>query len=366
VTTETRAAAFDSLGRDQLDDPGNRFPLPETTILLLVGAALGPAGIAVLTPRVLTLVDPAIPVALAALGVLLGARLSPKEQGLRRVLAAAGVEAVFTGLTIGVAAYFAATLLLPGALDALTTACVAGVCAATSSAALANDDARPGWMRRVRDLDVLFPILAAGLLTAWLREPTVGGALSLVAQACGATVIMAAAGWLLLSASASATEQRIIIVAVLLLVGGLADYLALPALLGGVVAGLVWQRADARVADLVHREIGHVQHPLLALILLVAGARMTPSVTLLILAAGYLALRAAAKAIGGRVAVRLAPGRPGGQAGALMFSGALGVAFAVNAYRIVGPDIAPMLTVVILGTIGSELLALPGRVAELE
>src|SRR5688500_11964110 len=70
-------------------------------ILLLIGAALGPSGLEVLTPRVLSAIDPAVPVALAALGVHIAmqAELVSPALGTRR-LAAAALAALVTALVV--------------------------------------------------------------------------------------------------------------------------------------------------------------------------------------------------------------------------------------------------------------------------
>ena len=48
--------------------------------LIALGLALGPSGLRVLTPELLELIDPAVPVALAALGVLVGLESGPVER----------------------------------------------------------------------------------------------------------------------------------------------------------------------------------------------------------------------------------------------------------------------------------------------
>jgi len=45
-------------------------------LILLLGAVLGPGGLALLTPPVLAVIDPVLPVAVAALGILAGLEFS--------------------------------------------------------------------------------------------------------------------------------------------------------------------------------------------------------------------------------------------------------------------------------------------------
>src|SRR5688572_25278740 len=52
----------------EMPQPGSEYA--GALSLLALGAMLGPAGLGVLTPQLLTLIDPAVPVGLTALGVL--------------------------------------------------------------------------------------------------------------------------------------------------------------------------------------------------------------------------------------------------------------------------------------------------------
>src|SRR3990172_13014351 len=96
---------------------------------------------------------------------------------------------------------------------------------------------------RVIERGVLLPIVAGGLVLAWLRAGSSVGAVTLAAQASGVTLALAAAGWLLLTRASSETEERVFAIAVLLLIGGVADALSVSALLGGLVAGVFWRYA---------------------------------------------------------------------------------------------------------------------------
>jgi hypothetical protein len=100
-----------------------------------------------------------------------------------------------------------------------------------------------------------------------------------------------------------------------------------------------------------------VQHTLLVLVLLLAGARAGVSMAALSLGALYFVLRTIGKLAGGAWA-----GKRLGIHGAelrvrLINPGILGVAFAVNATRALGPDITPLLTATVIGTIASSILA---------
>jgi len=250
-----------------------------------------------------------------------------------------------------------------------TLVLASGICAATSLTLPTGNSLEPrAAATRVIELGVLLPIVAGGLVLAWLRAGSSVGAVALVAQASGVTLMLAAAGWLLLTRASSETEERVMAVAVLLLIGGVADALSLSALLGGLVAGVFWRYAGRQPRDTISRDVLFVQHPFLMLVLLVAGARADLSPASLGLAAGYLVLRVVGKLAGGTVARRAAGVNSPRDLGLyLLPPGVFGVAFALNAVNVVGADASVLLTAVVAGTIGSEFVALllpPRRVGE--
>lgn len=330
-------------------------------VLLVVGAALGPHGISVLSPGVLAFLEPAIPVALAALGVLVGLGVSfgrPREHPL---LAAASLEA---GLTVAIVAAgtwvvspaWAASLSAP----AWVLACALGTCAATSSTVPSADpEGRRGLMMRIGDLDDVLPIVLGGVVLALMHEDSPPAAISLAVQAAIVALVIALAGWLLVARAASETEERVFIVAILLLLGGAAEYLALSALLGGLIAGGFWEYVGGTVRESIRRDVGHLQHPLMVLVLLVAGARVDLTPNLLALAVLYVLLRTVAKAAGEWLAGRILHHEPRPRISFLLISpGIVGVALALNISRAGGPDATAVLAVAASGALGSEFLAL--------
>jgi uncharacterized membrane protein len=328
-------------------------------LILLLGIALGPHGVGLLSPAVLSFLDPAMPVALVALGVLIGLGFRARRSGEGRLLAAASAEAALTTVTVAAGALLIAPAWSAShGLPYWFLALVLGVCAASSStvsSARREDADSP--VGRIGDLDDLLPIVLGGVALALLRDPSPVGAVLLAAQAGTVALVIAVAGWLLLARSSSETEQRVFAVALLLLLGGAADYLSLSALLSGLVAGLFLEAVGGHARDSVRRDVLHVQHPLLVLVLIVTGARVDFSPTWLGLGAAYIVLRTAGKLAGGWMA-----GRIGGAGAArvglsLLSPGILGIAFALNVLRAAGPDAGPALAVVAFGAIGSELVA---------
>jgi hypothetical protein len=301
--------------------------------LVAVGAALGPSGLAILTPTVLGLLDPAVPIALAALGLIAGLQIaSTYADGPHGAAADAARTAV-----IGIAVAGGMLVLAPG-LSVSTTpaeqlALVAGVSAALSAT-----------------MAPTLAILASALALGLMRGNWASGAL-LTAHTAGVAAAIALAGWLLLRRSPPPTERRVFTVALLLLLGGTADYLSMSALLGGLIAGACLHRSGGAVKESLTHDIAALRHPLFAMLLLVAGALTKPSPEVLALAIGYALLRTGGEALAGRAipsARRLMPADP-------VFGLQLAIGFAVNALRAGGQDLSPALAVVVIGSVISRV-----------
>ena len=335
-------------------------------LLLMAGIAFGPRGINLLSSATLPLLDPVVPVALAALGVLVGLGVGDRREDDRRVFGAACLVAAVTVLVVsaGFAVVpLAAMSSIPRPFWILIL--TGGICAATSLTLPSDDSLEPrSAATRVIEAGVLLPIVAGGLMLAWLRAGSFVGASVLVAHACGVTLALAAAAWLLLTTVSTETEERVFAVSALLLIGGVAAALSLSALFGGLGAGLLWRYAGRRPRETIRRDVLFVQHPLLVLVLLVAGARADLSSLALALGLGYVVLRVAAQLAAGQVAGRVV-GATRDLGVHLLPPGAFGVGFALNANSVVGTDTSMLLAAVVVGTIGSELVAvlLPPRSA---
>jgi hypothetical protein len=157
-------------------------------------------------------------------------------------------------------------------------------------------------------------------------------------------------------------------ISALLLIGGVAHALGLSALFGGLVGGVFWRYAGGRPRETIRRDVLFVQHPLLVLVLLVAGGRAELGPASLALGVVYVGLRVLGKLVGGAgagsVLGRKAPRDLGLH---LLPPGVFGVAFALNAAAVLNDVHAPVvLTAVVVGTIASELIAvvLPPRSAD--
>lgn len=335
-------------------------------LLLLAGVALGRYGINVLSVATLSLLAPAIPVALAALGALVGLSVGRRRTGDRRALAAACLDAALTLLLVSTGLGMLALVGWWSVVQPFWAVVVgSGVCAATSLTLPTGDPLEPRTAaRRVIELGVLLPIVVGGVLLASLRDGSGGGTLILMAQGTGLTLALAAAAWLLLTRASSETEERVLTVSALLLVGGVADALALSALFSGVVAGVLWRSAGRRPPETISRDVLFAQHPLLVLVLLTAGASAALSLAGFALGGAYLALRVVGRLAGGMLGRRLTRlNLPRDFSLRLLPPGVFGVAFALNTTMVLGGDASVLLTAAVIGTIGSELVAflLPPR-----
>jgi hypothetical protein len=329
----------------------------QVAVLLIAGVALGRHGLGILSDSTLSLVDPVVPVALAALGVLAAFEIGTTPWLRTRALAATTVHSLAAAALVaaGTLAFIDATAG-SASLDPWVIAVALGVCASTSSALGTGDPAARSTAARIVDLDAVLAIAGGGVAIVFLREHELLSTLSMTAQLVGIAAVVAIAGWLLLSRSSSDTEQRVFAAATLLLLGGIADYLSLSALMAGLVAGALWHTTGGAARESMRRALAHVQHPLVALILLVAGARTDFTAEILGLTVAYVLLRGVAK-LAGSLAAPIAPAAPGEVARRLLWPGILGIAFALNALRAAGPEMTAVLSIAVLGTIGSQLLA---------
>lgn len=330
-------------------------------LLLLTGIAIGPGGINLLSLSTLTLLDPVVPVALAAFGGLIGLSVTDRRIDDARTLGAAVLAAASTATVVSAGfGVLALAALASAARPFWILVLTGGICAASSLTLPSDDSLEPRSAAiRVIECGVLLPIVAGGLLLAWLLTGSVGGASVLVVRACGVTLALAAAAWLLLTRASSETEERVFAVSALLLVGGAAAALSVSALFAGLVAGLFWRYAGRHPRETIRRDVLFVQHPLLVLVLLVAGARADLSLESLALGVGYVVLRVTGQLAAGTVAKRVAGVTVPRDLGlSLLPPGVFGVGIALDAVTVVGADASMLLATVVVGTIGSELAAI--------
>ena len=346
--------------------PPSRLPLAgwsassvPVASLLVVGMILGPRGISVLPANALSLLEPAIPVALAALGALVGLSIDMRGGRGLRTYAMSLLQSALAALLVAVPLVLVPpSVLVHATISLWIFAASLGVCAGSSLAVPAYSSDEPGLRAGLLEFDALLPILAGGLLLGLFHPGGAAAALALVGQVIIISALLAGGAWLLLARTASDTEQRVFAFAAMLLIGGVADYLSISALLCGLVAGLIWRFAGGQARESLRRDLLYTQHSLLVLVLIVAGAGIEFSLAASAAAAVYVLLRMAAKLCGAAIAARVTDGdEPRAGAVQLLSPGVFGVALALNIVRAAGPDATVLLTIVVLGTIGAEITA---------
>jgi cytochrome bd-type quinol oxidase subunit 2 len=361
LDTQLRRLPATPAGREGRSRPAlglSPFPLAGLALLAL-GVGLGPHGLNILSRSVLSYLDPAVSLAIAALGTLVGLGLNVRQLREARLLGASSFEAALTMLVVGVGILTLSRVQHP--LEPWLFALLLGTCAASSATtAETSADERRISAARIGDLDDVFPIVAGGLLLAVLRNVSLASATSLVLMVIVIALAIALAGWLLVAQTTLESEQHVFVAGTLLLIGGAAAYLSQSALFGGLVTGLFWNLAGGPARERISQDIRYFQHPLLVLLLLVAGARILPSVNTVIVGMAYLVCRTAAKLGGGRLARRIVEGGSSEEFGFILLApGLTGIAFALNALQVSSAaDWAlSLLAIVVTGSIGSELLS---------
>jgi len=311
---------------------------------------------------VLASLEPAISVALAALGVLVGLEIEVRRRRDVRLLTAAVVEASMTIAVVGAGA--AILLLRSPSGDSMPwlLALMLGVCAAPSSTATDRSaDSRYGLASRLGDLDDVLPIVLAVLAVTWERPGAPLATAKFIVEAAMIAALIAVAMSLLVTQTTSESEQRVFVVGGLLLLGGASAYLSLSAIFAGFLAGLFWSATGGRARETVGRDVRYLQHPLAVLLLVVAGSRFALRYDVLGLVAAYVMLRVVGKMLGGWFARRaLISELPPGVGLLLSSPGIVGIAIALNVLQVGGASdaVATLFTVVVLGSLGSELLSL--------
>jgi hypothetical protein len=178
-----------------------------------------------------------------------------------------------------------------------------------------------------------------------------------VALSIGLGLAIAASGWLLFELSEGA-ERDVFVLGTLALLGGAAAYLETSPLLAGLSAGWLWAQAPGQTERVVATHLRKVQHPLVVILLITAGASLQPSVAGVWLFAPYLVFRTVGKLTGGWLASRLAPGIAPSDLGAYLIPpGVIGIAFALNVLQVAGGAAMPLVFAVAAGAIVSEMLA---------
>jgi hypothetical protein len=329
-------------------------------VFIPLGILLGPGGAGFISLNVLGHLDAVISIVLATLGVFIGIAAGTQRGTVRRLMAASSVEALITIVVVGGAVYVLLGIwAIPLAIPYLLVALGLGICASASAAPsveAADENARK-LAGRVADLDDVLPIVLGGVVISMLapveRAAIVG---ALLAIGLGGTI--AFSGWLLFERSEGA-ERGVFVLGTLLLLGGCAAYLDTSPLLSGLAAGWIWALTPGHTDRVVSHELRRVQHPMVVLLLVAAGAGLQVSTAGVWLFAPYFVFRIAGKLIGGWTASLIAPGIAPADLGAYLIPpGVIGIAFALNIQQLVPNAAGALVFAACIGAIASELLAL--------
>jgi hypothetical protein len=325
-------------------------------IFILIGAALGPHGLGILGPAALAGLEGVVWVALAVIGVFIGLGLANiATRSTSRVLMSGLLTSAITIVTVAGGLY----LLLEQAqvhLPAYTPAAslLIGICASVS-AAIHTSGATGGEIDRaahVADLDDV-PLIVLGVaLVAGFADGSTALRLALTAAA---GVAIGTAGWLLFE-RADVHERAVFVTGAVLLLAGIGAYLGTSPLLSGCIAALVWVRAPGAADRITARDLRMLQHPLVALLLIVAGAFVEWSTVVLWVTGCIVVLRLTGKLLGSLAAARLVDVSPAVLATLLLPPGIMGIALALNARQVLGPDYAWIVSAVTASAVASEVL----------
>lgn len=336
---------------------------PATAPLILyipLGMLLGPLGMGVISVRVLGHLDAVISIALATLGLFIGIAAATEGGARKRLLLASTVEAAVTILVVGGAILLLLRVWNIPLLHApLFIATALGISAAASAAPSVDvgDERDRRIAARVADLDDVLPILVGSWAVALLGSAGMPAALGMLAT-IGVALLVAVAGWLLFERSQGA-ERGVFVLGTIAILGGTAAYLNTSPLLSGLLAGWFWALTSGKTDRVVAHELRKVQHPLIVLLLVAAGAGLVPSTAGIWLFAPYVVFRVAGKLIGGWAASRMAPGVAPSDLGAYLIPpGVIGIAFALNLQQVAPGTVGALVFAVAVGSIASELLAL--------
>ncbi|MEW6321054.1 MAG: hypothetical protein AB1635_08190 [Acidobacteriota bacterium] len=368
------------IGRDALDELAPLRPLgiwdvvgrtraalglrPLTAPALVfvpLGALAGPYGAGIVSHDALGSLYPVMSVALAALGIFVGAALRLGTADDRRLLAVGSLEALITiGVVAGVCLWLfrAWGLQLEGPWS---IALVLGLCASATSAGVARpeDPLHHQTAMRIADLDDVLPIALGGIVLAMVTADTTPMVATLAALNVGVALLIAAAGWLLFGWTHDPDQRTVFVVGIVALLGGSAAYLGVSPLLAGMVAGIVWRHAPGGVDAIIGLDLRRLQHPLVVLLLIFAGASAQPNLLAVWIGSAYVLARLSGKMLGGWVISRATPTiSPADLGSYLLPPGVIGLGFALSFHLVAfSPGSASVLTAVAVGTLVSEVLA---------
>lgn len=326
-------------------------------VFVFAGILLGPEGLNIISATALAYFSPAISVALAVLGVFIGSELAAvRSTGALGWVGGAVTQGFITLCVVGVSMFVLLSqwgLSLP--LDPLNAAVILGLCCAVSAAVKVSVTGDATTAAAVADFDDVLPVVLGGLIIALLSNSS--SPATALALTAAAGVIIAVAGAVLFEFADGAPERGVFVTGTVLLLGGAAAYVGASPLLSGCIAGVIWTGATESMANLVDSDLRKLQHPLVAILVILAGASSQFSYPLLWIAAPLVLARLTGKLVGSMVTARLVDIPAGLLATVLTPPGVLGIAFALNVQQVISTGDSLIVSAVAAATVGSELLA---------
>jgi hypothetical protein len=336
--------------------------LTPAVIFLPVGALLGPQMLGLIPPGLLRGLDLAVSLALAVLGVFVGVALGREVRSDTRLFVAASLESLATIVAVaGATVYFVHATNMPVEAPIAGLALALGLSASASSATSADPDAEAAAAvaTRVADLDDVVPIVLGMAAFVLLARPSGENLWALAVAPLAVGLAIGLVGWLLFERAESGAERAVFVLGALAMAGGAAAYIGVSPLGVGFIAGLTWTIAPGAADRIVQTDLQKVQHPVVVLLLVTAGAMTVPTTAALWLLTPYLLFRLSGKVAGAWLSSRLVDVRPGDLAAYLMSPGVLAVAFALNFRQMLPAPIGDtLLATVAIGTAAFELFAL--------
>jgi hypothetical protein len=336
-----------------------RATIASPLLFITGGILLGPEVLNLLSPAVIGRLDIVVSVALAILGVFLGlGTTSIPKHAVRLALAGAAVGAA---VTIAVVAAGMSLLLvswnrqLP--MDPVAFAAIIAVCASASAAVhLVASPAiqRAAYLADADDVPlVVIGALAVSVLAGGAPSPLI----TRLALTVGASAAVGVAGWLLFDRASGLAERGVFVTGAVLLLAGIGAYLGTSPLLTGAIAALVWVRAPGAADRITAADLRVLQHPLVSMLLLIAGALIEWNRAVLWAAVAVVLLRLIGKLAASFAVAPMLRLPPGLIATVLLPPGVLGIALALNIRQVQGHDAAGIVAIVTAAAAASELLA---------
>jgi hypothetical protein len=336
--------------------------LTPAVIFVPLGAIFGPQALGLIPPQMLDRLDLAVTIALTVLGAFVGIALGREVRSAARLLLAASLESGVTIAAVGLATtYFVHATAMDVGAPILVVSLALGLAASASSATSANPDveASAAVSTRVADLDDVLPILVGIGACALMVTPSQDIGLWALAAPILIGLALGAIGWLIFERAESGAERVVFVLGALSLGGGAASYVGASPLAVGLVAGLAWTFSPGRADRLVQEDLQRVQHPVVVLLLVTAGAIARPSLEALWLLTPYVFFRLSGKIAGAWMSARFVDVSAGDLSAYLMSPGVLALGFALNFRQLLpAPAGDIVLTTVALGTAIFELFAL--------